>query len=171
MLSGVRDRVGAVEAGPAEGTVTPASLGAGSAARGELACVLVSGFPTSGGRAGAVVARLGLAGALRARSGSGSGGGGFRRRHRLPGLGAGTGNPGAASAPLSQASPPSVEAAPILGGNPDKGGAPLADPGAPAWCREALSATQAIGQLGVYRVEVPRLPLPASARKEPLRLS
>lgn len=79
---------------------------------------MVSGFPTSGGRARAVVARLGLAGALRARSGSGGGGGGFRRPRRLPGLGAGTGNPSAASVPLSQASPPSVEAAPILGGKP-----------------------------------------------------
>lgn len=40
--------------------------------------------------------------------------GGFRRPRRLPGLGAGAGNPGAASAPLTRASPPCVEASPSL---------------------------------------------------------
>lgn len=90
--------------------------------------------------------------------------GGFRRPRRLSGLGAGAGNPGAASAP--DPGEPSLRGgvAQPAGGNPDKGGAPLADPRAPARGVEAPLATPAPRQLGVDCEEVPRLPLPEPVR-------
>lgn len=78
-LSRIRDRVGAGEAGPAKGSVTPASLRGRRCSMGRARVrpvpappsARVSRFPSGGESTRAVAAGLGLEDAPRARSGSG----------------------------------------------------------------------------------------------------
>lgn len=176
MLSRVRDRVGAGEAVPADGTVTPASPGdrwcslgrAGVRAAAVPASVRLPGSPRRGGSAGAPAAVPGLAGAPRARGGSGMCAAAAPASW-APRM---AGSPGAASAPRTQAGRLCVGASPILVGKPRQrwralgrpegiGAEPrtpsAASPSDPAtWCRLRGGAKASS--------------FCACARKEPLRL-
>lgn len=118
VLSRVRDRVGTGEAGPAEGTVTPISPSDRLCSPGRVGvhrplCLRVRGSPAPHPEA-APPGHWPLCWDLRARSGSGR----FQAPAPASWAQRRAGNPSAASAPLTQASPLCVGASPILVGKP-----------------------------------------------------
>lgn len=141
VLSRVRDRVGARKAPPpaprgGHGEPRLARRLAVQPTRGELGCASPLCPPARGSRAS------------------------HQRRPRgLPGRGAG--EPGRRVRPSDPGKPSASRRCLSGWGNPDKGGAPLADP--------RTSATRAINrQLSADCEEVPRLPLPAPVRGKSL---